>query len=66
MGRDATSDGGFDPVDLPRHPRGYAEDLPVSGAWRPGDPEGDRRFIELAVDRPFVLEGGDVLSHTQS
>ena len=63
MGRDATSDGGFDPVDLPRHPRGYAEDLPVSGAWRPGDPEGDRRFIELAVDRPFVLEGGDVLSH---
>ena len=32
--------------------------LPVTGAWRPGDPPGDRRFVSLATDRPFVLEGG--------
>ncbi|MDP8953523.1 MAG: homoserine O-acetyltransferase [Actinomycetota bacterium] len=35
--------------------------LPVSGAWRPGDPPGRRRFARLAVDRPFVLEGGGQL-----
>ncbi len=35
--------------------------LPVSGAWRPGDPAGCRRFTSLAADRPFVLEGGGAL-----
>jgi homoserine O-acetyltransferase len=35
-----------------------ADALPASGAWRAGDPRGDRRFVSLAVDRPFVLEGG--------
>lgn len=35
--------------------------LPASGAWRPGDPPGDRRFLQLATDRPFVLEGGGKL-----
>jgi homoserine O-acetyltransferase len=35
--------------------------LPASGAWRPGDPVGARRFLSMAVDRPFVLEGGGVL-----
>lgn len=35
--------------------------LPVTGAWRPGDPEGRRRFAVLATDRPFVLEGGGLL-----
>jgi homoserine O-acetyltransferase/O-succinyltransferase len=35
--------------------------LPASGAWRPGDPSGDRRFLPLATDRPFVLEGGGAL-----
>ena len=35
--------------------------LPVTGAWRPGDPVGGRRFARLAVDRPFVLEGGGQL-----
>ncbi len=35
--------------------------LPVTGAWRPGDPVGQRRFAHLAVDRPFVLEGGGML-----
>lgn len=35
--------------------------LPASGAWRPGDPLGDRRFLRTAMDRPFVLEGGGQL-----
>ena len=36
--------------------------LPVTGAWRPGDPVGRRRFTSLATDRPFVLEGGGALT----
>jgi homoserine O-acetyltransferase/O-succinyltransferase len=32
--------------------------LPVTGAWRPGDPEGNRRFLSFDPTRPFVLEGG--------
>lgn len=35
--------------------------LPASGAWRPGDPPGERRFLSIAEDRPFVLEGGGAL-----
>jgi homoserine O-acetyltransferase len=35
--------------------------LPASGAWRPGDPPGQRRFLTVAADRPFVLEGGGAL-----
>ena len=35
--------------------------LPASGAWRPGDPPGHRRFLSIAADRPFVLEGGGAL-----
>jgi homoserine O-acetyltransferase len=35
--------------------------LPASGAWRPGDPVGRRRFVTFAADRPFVLEGGGLL-----
>jgi homoserine O-acetyltransferase len=35
--------------------------MPVTGAWRPGDPVGRRRFLTLPADRPFVLEGGDQL-----
>ena len=35
--------------------------LPATGAWRPGDPVGHRRFAKVAVDRPFVLEGGGQL-----
>ncbi|HEV2766239.1 MAG TPA: homoserine O-acetyltransferase [Acidimicrobiales bacterium] len=35
--------------------------LPATGAWRPGDPPGRRRFAALATDRPFVLEGGGQL-----
>lgn len=33
-------------------------EVPVTGAWRPGDDPGRRRFVRLADDRPFVLEGG--------
>lgn len=42
-------------------PRSHPSRLPVTGAWRPGDPVGDRRFVTLATDRPFALEGGGVL-----
>jgi homoserine O-acetyltransferase len=38
-----------------------ADALPTTGAWRPGDPRGGRRFLSLATDRPFVLEGGGKL-----
>ncbi len=33
--------------------------VPPSGAWKPGDPVGDRRF--LGIDKPFALQGGGVL-----
>ncbi|MEY4371622.1 MAG: homoserine O-acetyltransferase [Actinomycetota bacterium] len=39
----------------------HAEVLPVTGAWRPGDPVADRRFFRFATDRPFVLDGGGQL-----
>ncbi len=48
--------------DLPRHPRAYREPLPVTGAWRDGDPVGHRRFHRLAAVHPFALEGGGSLS----
>jgi homoserine O-acetyltransferase/O-succinyltransferase len=31
---------------------------PVSGAWRPGDEVGQRRFLTIAVDRPCALDFG--------
>ena len=61
MTHEQTSDDGHS-VDQPVHPRAYAADLPVTGAWRPGDPVGDRRFAPVGGGRPFVLEGGGVLS----
>ena len=49
----------------PAHDEGFRRvhpsKLPVTGAWRPGDHPGDRRFLHLAPDRPFPLEGGAVL-----
>lgn len=42
-----------------------ADALPVTGAWRVGDPVGARRFVTLAADRPFVLEGGGRLRDIQ-
>ncbi len=38
-----------------------ADLLPASGAWRPGDPVAFRQFCIIATDRPFALEGGDLL-----
>src|SRR5690606_4558478 len=35
--------------------------LPASGAWRDGDPIGQRRFFQFASDRPFAVEIGAVL-----
>ncbi len=39
----------------------HASTLPATGAWRPGDPLGQRQFMRMAVDRPFVMEGGGQL-----
>ena len=38
-----------------------ADLLPATGAWRVGDPVGDRRFVDVSPGRPFSLEGGGVL-----
>ncbi len=35
---------------------------PNSGAWRPGDPFGQRKFIELFATRPHALETGGRIS----
>lgn len=45
------------PPTLPER-RGWSE-FPVTGAWMPGDPAGDRQFVTLP--RPLALEGGGVL-----
>jgi homoserine O-acetyltransferase len=41
--------------------RAHPSALPVTGAWRPGDAPGRRRFLRFPVDRPFALEGGGLL-----
>ncbi len=46
-------------ADLGR--RAHPSTLPATGAWRPGDPVGDRRFVPLSPGRPFALEGGGQL-----
>ena len=61
MTHEPTSEDGHS-VDLPVHPRAYTADLPVTGAWRSGDPVGDRLFATVGGGRPFVLEGGGVLT----
>lgn len=42
------------PTPTSRFPAG----LPVTGAWLPGDPVGNRRFADVDEGRPFALEGG--------
>jgi hypothetical protein len=37
------------------------EPLPVTGAWLPGDPPGNRKFFTFATDHPFAVESGVVL-----
>lgn len=39
--------------------------LPASGAWRPGDPPGDRQFVTITDERSFGLEGGGLLPVVQ-
>jgi homoserine O-acetyltransferase len=63
-------DGSVDPTggqarDLARHPRGYSNDLPVTGAWIQGDPPGPRQFVEICMGRPFSLESGASLATAQ-
>lgn len=36
--------------------------LPVTGAWQPGDPEGQRCFLTLAQGHRFALESGVALA----
>ena len=40
----------------------HAGAVPVTGAWRPGDPVGRRRFTTLFDARPHVLETGGRLA----
>ncbi|MEY4130474.1 MAG: hypothetical protein RLZZ31_598 [Actinomycetota bacterium] len=42
-----------------------ADPLPASGAWRSGDPVGDRKFVDVAPGRSFSLEGGGRLVGAQ-
>ena len=37
------------------------EPIPVTGAWRPGDNVGHRRFFTFATDRRFALDSGATL-----
>lgn len=39
--------------------------IPASGAWRPGDPPGRRRFVTLFDERPQVLEAGGRLEQVE-
>ena len=48
-------------AEIPLHPKRFSRDLPVSGAWFPGDPVGRRKFINVTDGRPFALEAGGVL-----
>lgn len=41
--------------------RAHPSALPASGAWRPGDDPGGRRFLPVSDGRPFALEGGGQL-----
>ena len=36
--------------------------LPVTGAWRVGDPVGHREFFAYPADRRLALDNGSVLS----
>jgi homoserine O-acetyltransferase/O-succinyltransferase len=38
-----------------------ASPLPVTGAWREGDPPGHRQFLTFPTERPFVLDRGTTL-----
>jgi homoserine O-acetyltransferase len=48
-------------AEFPGFRRAHPSALPASGAWRPGDAVGRRRFLSFPPDRPFALEGGGLL-----
>ncbi len=50
------------PAPTPRAPR---TPVPATGAWRSGDPVGERRFHTVAHGRTFQLEGGGSLPEVQ-
>ena len=62
MAMDHDSGTGTGGAGWPAHPRRYTADLPVTGAWRPGDPVGARSFVDVAHGRPFALEAGGQLA----
>ncbi len=45
--------------------RRFPSPLPVSGAWRHGDPVGRRQFAKVSRERPFVLECGGHLDEVE-
>ena len=49
----------------PPAPRIPSTPTPASGAWRPGDPPGERRFHLVGNGRPLRLEGGGTLPEVQ-
>ncbi len=53
----------FDEQNEPLGPADrFADALPASGGWKPGDPAGERHFVTVTDGRPFALEGGGCLS----
>src|SRR5688500_16176878 len=50
--------GWAEPVTLRPPVRRPSGAIPASGAWTPDRPSGHRKFVTVAVERPFVLEGG--------
>ncbi|MDG2427912.1 MAG: homoserine O-acetyltransferase [Acidimicrobiales bacterium] len=61
MTNKSTETGG-DTVNLPIHPRLYTTGLPATGAWKPGDPVGQRLFTSVGGGRPLALESGQTLT----
>ncbi len=57
-GLDVTVGSGTNVSDSP----GSSGPPPASGAWRPGDHPGRRRFVTAFEDSPLVLEAGGELS----
>lgn len=61
-GAPSLSDGpGAPGLSRSGRPQTHPSRLPVTGAWRPGDEPGSRRFLHIPSTRPFALEGGGVL-----
>ncbi len=47
--------------DMSPAPPPMDQELPATGAWRAGDPVGERKFHNATPDRRFQLEGGGSL-----